>query len=96
MNSILEQRMPPEVAMNVLKFCRHPIAELLQPLIERHEHHKDGFRAHCERKWIPDKSHTFEFPMVIFMDRRIQMGNKKEKDSRTIVKQDRYLIDKYY
>jgi hypothetical protein len=96
MNHLLEQKLPYEIVINVLKFSRHPVAELLQPLIKTHEHHKDGFRAHCDKKGIPDKSHTFEFPMVIFMDRRIQMGNKKGKDSRTIVKQNRYLIDKYY
>ena len=95
MNSILEQKMPPEVVMNVLKFCRPPIAELLQQLIGRHEHHKEGFRTHCEKKGVPYKSHILEFPMVIFMDRRIQRGTNTGRDPKNVVDENRYIIKRY-
>ena len=41
----LRARLPEELVWNVLKYTRHPLAEILKPMIEEHEEH----RVKCHR-----------------------------------------------
>ena len=91
----MEQKIPRELTMNVLKFCRHPVAELLQPLMAKHEFYRSGFREYCEKKGRPDNSHVFECPMVVFMHRRIEKGKGKGVDPKTTVYRNADLVNKY-
>ena len=91
----MEQKIPRELTMNVLKFCRHPVAEILQPLMMKHEAYKNGFREYCEKKGRPDNSYVFEFPMVVFMDRRIEKGKREGVDPKATVCRNADLVSKY-
>ena len=95
MQKILEKKIPTELTMNILKFCRHPVAELILPLIDIHDYHKDGYRTYCEGRNLPDKSQELEFPMIVFMDRRIEKGRKSKIDQKTVVCKNRDLISRY-
>ena len=92
---ILEQKIPTEITMNVMKFCRHPTAEMLQPLVKIHEEHKVGLRAYCEKRGVPDTSHVLEFPLTIFLERRIQKGKRNGVNPRTTVLSNNKLVDRY-
>ena len=41
----LRDRLPEELVWNVLKYTRHPVAEILKPIFEEHEE----YRVKCHR-----------------------------------------------
>ena len=95
MDQILERKMPPELIMNVLKFSRHPVAELLQPLIRDHQFHRDSFNLYCRERGRQYNDHTFNFLMVFFLVRRIDQGKKQGKGVRDSVRENTYLLNKF-
>ena len=95
MDQILGQKMPTELIMNVLKFSRHPVAELLQPLIRDHQFHRDSFNLYCKERGRQYNDQTFNFLMVFFLVRRIELGKKRGKCIRDSVRENTYLLNKF-
>ena len=51
MMEILEKKLPPELAMNIFSFSRHPVADVMANIFEAHEEKMDNFRARQQDRY---------------------------------------------
>ena len=96
MNQILEQKLPPELINHVLKFCRHPTADILEPLLNRHREQVVALKAFCHKKNQPDRSTHFEFSLCFFLDKKVRAGSRNGKSAKAVVLENKQFVNKYY
>ena len=92
----MEQKLPPEIAFKILKFSRHPVADLMGSVLEKHEEKRTKLKAFCERNRRKDSSVNFDFSLYFFLDRKVRKGCRDGKSAKEIVLENRQAINQYY
>ena len=71
----MEQKLPPEVAFKILKFSRHPVADVVRQLCDKHEGQTVKWKAYCEKRQRSDCVRMDGFALFYFAERQ----SKKER-----------------
>lgn len=96
MYNLLEQMLPPEVAVKVMMYTQHPIAEAMTPLIAKHREKMAMWRDFCKRRQRPDSSKNDGFALNFFLERKFRMGREAGKNSKEVASENRHLLKLYY
>jgi hypothetical protein len=76
MYSILEQALPREVALQVLYYSRHPIAEMMVPHIDKHEQAKRKWEMWIAQHNITDYTIDSKFPTFVLAQRKTKNNHR--------------------
>jgi hypothetical protein len=82
--------------MKVLSYSRHPTADLMGSLLEKHKEKQLKFKAFCERNQRKDSSLNFEFSLYFFIDRKVKKGKSEGKSAKAVVLENREHVRSYY
>ena len=73
----MEQKLPPEIAFKILKFSRHPVADLMEPLCEKHSIKMERWKAWCERTQRHDALKKDGFALFFFAERKVRRARRE-------------------
>ena len=96
MYNILEQILPPEVAMNIMLYTQHPIAEAMTPLIVKHRGKMIKLRVLYERGQPPKQFNYDGFALNYFIDKRIMKGRTQGKTTMEVMAENRHIESLYF
>ena len=72
----LGTKLPPEVASLVLRFLRHPTAELMNTHIEKYADRRERWENMCTKYQHKQWASNFTFPVSIFKERALRQKRK--------------------
>lgn len=96
MYETLEQILPPEVAMNIMMYTQHPIAEALTPLITKHLGKMVKRREVFERMHRPELCKHEGFALHFFLDKKLIEAAREGKNAKEFKAAHSALVKLYY
>ena len=96
MFNILEQILPTEIAMQVLTYSRHPLADLMTPYYIKHREKMVKWIDFCNRKQRPNQAKNDGFALGFFLDKKFKEGGQKGKSSKEVASENKHMLKLYY
>ena len=92
MYETLEQILPPEVAMNIMMYTQHPIAEVLTPLITKHLGKMVKRREVFERMHRPELCKQEGFALHFFLDNKLIEAGREGRRAKDFSVANRHMV----
>jgi len=89
MSTLLEQLLPAEIAMKVLIYSRHPVAEIMKPHHQRHENNMARYKEMCDREGKEKRRESFA--LHYYLERYMKRGQREGKTRKQVGVECRHM-----
>ena len=93
MFNILEQILPTEIAMKVLTYSRHPVAEIMKPYHEKHDDDMIRYREMCNRTGKEKRRESFA--LHFHLEKYMRKGQQEGKTRKQVGTECRHMRNIY-